>query len=128
MIIIRLCASTSWYIRVQWFSWNGSECVTDVSIVLAKWVKILPWFEPDPVCPEPSFRVNFRLVNLFHPLSSTWFRYFGVVNVYSIGFAAEFSGKIKTTRKAYTSAERGKRRTRFYCFIDAITSWTYYQD
>lgn len=62
--------------------------------------KVSPWFEPDPVCPDPSVLVNFRLVNLFQPFKNIWLRYFGVVNVYSNGLTAEFNGSTNTTKNA----------------------------
>lgn len=41
-----------------------------------------------------------RDVIFFQPRKSIWLRYFGVVNVYSSGLTAEFSGNMKTTNQA----------------------------
>lgn len=71
------------------------------------------WFEQDTVRPDPSC-VLLLPVRRYQLFDINWFRYLVVVNVYKIGFTAEFSGSTNTTRNAYKSAESRGRTTNIF--------------
>lgn len=82
------------------------------------------WLEQDTVRPDPSC-VLLLPVNRYQLFDINWFRYLVVVNVYKIGFTAEFSGSTNTTRNAYKSARRkiGIRQSHIKCGSISIITY-----